>query len=265
MTTHLLAIGIAEYDDPDLRLPVACRHDATAMMAALQARHADLQVTPLLDGDASKANIKAAVEAMTAQAGADDRVIFYYSGHGARQFLGNSEEGDLTEEYYVPADARSEKGLDAWIRDDELHAWLTPLTEQVREVVMILDSCHSGGALLADDDKPVAKELTDEKVAEFAKGGDSTLDLPAFDDGELVDKRLFIAASQARQKSFVLPGAPNSLFTQVFLEFLASNRYQDYQALFADVAGETSTVARMNSVEQDPHMLDGVGAPVSLT
>ncbi len=104
-------------------------------------------IAVLIDRDASKAGIRSAIEAMGAKAGPDDQCLFFFSGHGSytsdRPPLDETDGYDETICPYdtSPADPNSE------IRDDELGDWIGALP--TRNVIVILDTCYSGGAIKA--------------------------------------------------------------------------------------------------------------------
>ena len=77
-----------------------------------------------------------------------DRVVFYFAGHGAQVEDKNGDEGDdKFDEVLVPSDTKGElegadAGLSGFITDDEIGELLADLPG--REVMMIVNSCHSG-------------------------------------------------------------------------------------------------------------------------
>ena len=138
----------------------------------------------LIDRDATKANIKAGIEWMKANADADDVCMFFFSGHGTYGTdLSPIDETDGKDEYICPADMEY---LSDGIRDDELDAWLTAIS--AKKIVMI-DSCFSGGAIKEADASiktmsgvPRA-ELTDSFAKDLNKAG--YVVLTASDDDEV--------------------------------------------------------------------------------
>ena len=77
-----------------------------------------------------------------------DRVIFYFAGHGAQVEDESGDEGDdRFDEVLAPHDVAGElegtdAGLTGFITDDEMEELLGKLDG--REVLMIVDACHSG-------------------------------------------------------------------------------------------------------------------------
>lgn len=76
----LVSVGIADYPgtSSDLRLPT---QDAQTM-TWLYSRNTDLVHCQLLNGNATRAKVIAAMNRTFSQAKEDDIVVFYYSGHG---------------------------------------------------------------------------------------------------------------------------------------------------------------------------------------
>lgn len=70
-------------------------------------------------------------------------IVFQYSGHGSRVRDTNGDEGgDDLDETLVPYDGRSAGAYD--ILDDELQALVGELARWTPNILIILDSCHSG-------------------------------------------------------------------------------------------------------------------------
>lgn len=87
-----LVIGISDYSGTSNDLQY-CDDDATDWKARLQAE--GYSVTALLDLNATKANIEAAINTLASQSVAGNEIAFVYSGHGSK---GNIVTSDL---YYV--------------------------------------------------------------------------------------------------------------------------------------------------------------------
>jgi uncharacterized caspase-like protein len=100
----------------------------------------------LLSREATKEAIQEAVTVWLAnRTGPEDLAVFYFAGHGAQAFDMDGDEPDALDETLAPTDIMplsSEKD----IRDDEFREWLAAVGTNV---VVILDSCHSGTATRA--------------------------------------------------------------------------------------------------------------------
>jgi metacaspase-1 len=155
--TRALVIGINEY--PTIRVNGVggarnlrgATNDAKNVKEALT-EHFKVksdEIRLLVDGEASRGAILAGFrEWLIAGTEKGDRVVFYYAGHGAQVEDESGDEGDdKFDEVLVPSDTKGElegpeAGLSGFITDDEIGKLLAELPG--REVMMIVDACHSG-------------------------------------------------------------------------------------------------------------------------
>ena len=143
-TLHLLAVGINVYEDPAFNLGFA-RPDAEAVARFFEQRgrrlFGSINAVTLLDRSATRAAIRAALEAMAARARPEDLVLVYLAGHGVglgQQF------------YFLPHEMRREVDEDAAIRKYGLPApELGDILRRTRALkqVLVLDACQSETAL----------------------------------------------------------------------------------------------------------------------
>jgi hypothetical protein len=141
-------IGINDYiayeDEPGGDLQGA-EQDALLMRAVLQERWglpAENTLT-LLSREATKEAIRASLtEWMAERVTPGDLAIFYFAGHGAQAFDLDGDEPDGLDETLAPTDILPLSSEND-IRDDEFRRWLLGVGT---EVIVILDSCHSGTA-----------------------------------------------------------------------------------------------------------------------
>ncbi|GIF73001.1 caspase family protein [Asanoa siamensis] len=113
-------------------------NDVQAMAAALEPR--GFVVQPLVTPDATRAAILDAYEKLIADAGPDDAVVVYYSGHGGR--LVAPDGRDL--QFILPDDyVESSDGDFRGITDVELSVLQSRLTERATNVTVLIDCCHA--------------------------------------------------------------------------------------------------------------------------
>jgi metacaspase-1 len=125
-------IGINNYPGTANDLQ-GCVNDAKDWSALLQGLGFD--VTVMLDAQATRQNVKAALTDLVATAKAGDVAVFTYSGHGTQVFDTSGDEGDVYDEaIYV---------YDGTVVDDELRNILKNVNPQAT-LVIISDSCFSG-------------------------------------------------------------------------------------------------------------------------
>lgn len=131
-----LFIGISDY--PGTRMDLkGCADDARRMAETLQRSGAmpPEQAIVLTDAEATRANVRAAMERVASVMREDDVFVFFYSGHG-----GQTEQSEDPREL----DGRDEFLLlyDGRLVDDELGQ----LFEGIEGLcLVVIDACHSGG------------------------------------------------------------------------------------------------------------------------
>ena len=117
-------VGIADYPGTSLDLDY-CDDDAQVLGEMLLADSARWNLdhgTMLLNADATIANIEAAIKAMVQDAGPDDVVLFFYSGHGDTETDYDGDESDgLDEELCF---------YDGDVTDDTLTNWFQGIQSQ---------------------------------------------------------------------------------------------------------------------------------------
>jgi hypothetical protein len=131
-----LVVGIDDYGSPVNDLP-SCINDARRFAETLQSVYAfqRSKIVTLFDREATKTNVVTSLQSIFEGIQADDRVVFYFSGHGYRL-----SEGEDLEDALV---LNPSGGSDFFMTGSELSA----LTQKVPSGVLtvVLDSCFSGG------------------------------------------------------------------------------------------------------------------------
>ncbi|MBI4676781.1 MAG: caspase family protein [Elusimicrobia bacterium] len=143
-TLHVLVVGINEYQNPALNLNYA-EPDARGLEDFLAGAAGGLfngvRRHELLDAAATKAAIRAKLAELKTAA-EQDVVVIYLAGHGTS--LGNLW-------YFVPHEVvypeREEEVRAKGLSSDELQAAVRAIGAQ--KVLILMDACRSGGALLA--------------------------------------------------------------------------------------------------------------------
>lgn len=158
MAKRAVLIGINRYKIPgaDLR---GCVNDVVNMQGVLTTLHgfARKDITTLLDYDATKKNMQAAIKALVASGKKGDVLLLHYSGHGANVPDANGDEADKRDEILCPTDLDWKDPLtDDWLRStiDKLKAGVN--------LTIVMDCCHSGSntrAILPPDTKTMPRYL----------------------------------------------------------------------------------------------------------
>jgi hypothetical protein len=129
VTNKALVVGINNYAPPNT-LP-SCVNDADAFSGLLANTYAFDDITVLKDSQATRAGISNALTELFADATPDDRLVFFYSGHGYTHTVGG-----IVEEALVGQDLRFYNGSDLITAMQALPAGV---------LTIVLDSCFSGG------------------------------------------------------------------------------------------------------------------------
>lgn len=143
-----LLVGVGEYADPVNNLP-AIDLDLDRMWDTLIVMgFKESQIHTLLDEQATSSRVKSEIGGwLTKGVQPTDRVIFYFSGHGANIPDIDGDEPDGVDEVLVTHDVqrarvKGKKTLIGVVRDDELFGLFTAIPSQ--KVLTIIDACHSG-------------------------------------------------------------------------------------------------------------------------
>jgi metacaspase-1 len=127
-----VCIGINNYPGTANDL-LGCVNDANDWSALLQGLGFTTSI--MLDSQATRQNVKAALQDLVTNAAAEDVVVFTYSGHGTQVLDTSGDETDLYDEaIYV---------YDGTIVDDELRTIIKTINPGAL-LVVVSDSCFSG-------------------------------------------------------------------------------------------------------------------------
>jgi len=142
-----LFVGVSKYADKQIRDLSVCHSDAQAMAEVMKAQCAVDRTWVLTNEKATRKSIEHVIRHdLVNETRAGDSVIIYWSGHGSRCADEGGEEADGLDEFLVPYDGRVadvDSLRQTMILDDTFGRWLQELDG--RKVLLIVDSCHSGG------------------------------------------------------------------------------------------------------------------------
>ena len=204
-----LIVGISDYEDPGLRDLRFADNDAQAMYELLTSQAGfptdGLHTTLLLNEQATKYAIIEALERKLTQAKPDDLVLIYFSGHGSFVEDVDGDEDDGWDETLVPHDAVL--GDDGSMIIDDVFGYKIRRIHS-KQVIIILDTCYSGGAGKTTNVMGVKGEPADAVVKDL------------FTTPEAAVGRLLMAASQPHQVSHERKDLQHGLFTYYLLEAL---------------------------------------------
>ncbi|MDR9899876.1 caspase family protein [Aetokthonos hydrillicola Thurmond2011] len=145
---YALLVGIDNYPTPVNRLQ-GCVNDISTVEEYLNERfdkrEYQLHLQTLKDEKATRQAIIDGFRKHLNQAGQDDIVLFYYSGHGSQELTPKEFwelEPDHLDETLVCYDSRNENGWD--LADKELALLIAEVAENNPHITIIMDCCHSG-------------------------------------------------------------------------------------------------------------------------
>ncbi|MEJ2212147.1 MAG: caspase family protein [Anaerolineae bacterium] len=198
---HALVVGIADYQSIT-RLPQTVLKDAQDIYDMLiDPQHCGYlrdNVQLLRNGEATQAALRQAL-ADLAEHGHENAVVFIYiSSHGGR-----IESGPYAGEYLLPVDTDYTSGASlarTAISGPDFTQALR--ASPARKAVVVFDCCHAAGIAQPKADVPPIQTGLPESYYESLLAGRG---------------RAILASSRSSERSYILPGAKNSLFTQHLL------------------------------------------------
>lgn len=181
---YVLAIGVSDYNNPDLKLGFAAK-DAGDFAAAIALQkgslYSDVIVKKLINKDATKDALTDGLEWIQKQTGQKDMAMIFYAGHGI-----NDNNGVF---YMLPVAADLERIRTSCLNFEELKQTVTSIAGKV---VVFIDACHSGNAMGStkrggNDINAVVNELssTENGAITFTSstGKEFSLEDPAWGNG----------------------------------------------------------------------------------
>jgi hypothetical protein len=176
-------------------------------------------------GDPSQSGVELATRAnfitrfgqLVQMEGTNTIVILFYSGHGGQIPDLNGDEGDTFDEFIAMFDTNMVGGnYERVITDDDLQVLLALL--ESRHIVVIIDSCYSGGMIVSAAQTPGSGDLLRRGLVNPLSSGEiSTQDTLS----DLVGPgRLIITGGTGDQSTWESPSLQNGVFTYFFLQGL---------------------------------------------
>lgn len=181
---HVLAVGVSQYAKAGQNLAYAAS-DAEKIAAVFRSQqgadiYEEVKVKTLLNNAATRAGIKDGISTFLSDARADDMAVLFFAGHGITDSRG---------QYYL-------MGYDGDMKNPALHGLKQSDLEedliasiQAKKVLVMLDSCYSGGATGrrgADDITKVVEHLskaTGFAVMSAARGNEYAYENPVWGGG----------------------------------------------------------------------------------
>lgn len=273
-----LFIGINEFRDPNIRPLKCCVADATKMEQVMRQVCGFTQTKLLLNKDATLQNIQDTFRRELVEGTRPGDVVFvYWSGHGTRCSNVDGNEGDAYDAVLVPHDGSiqsDEEVRKTMLTDKTFGRWVQELDG--RRVVVILDTCHSGGQI-----EGMKLPRKNPKLSRFARG----IDIPHSKTKVKWTKRFMLdteirrsraigqqfgavlAACGAMQQSWERQEGDMGVCTYYLAEALQNQQgpltLRDLYK-YAEPKVKEYVAAHFEGTVQDPVMSDQQGQPVVL-
>lgn len=206
---HAVVIGIANYDNIR-KLPETVLKDVGDISGILKDQnicgYPSGNVKSLLDSQATQLAIRSELADLAKRTDANSTVFIYISSHG-----GQIEQGPDAGDYLLPVDVQLDQSVSppqivakTAISGNEFTKALGAIA--ARKMVVVLDCCHSGGI----------GEAKGGLEPEFKTGLSDTY----YEQLKTGRGRVIVASSRSDERSLILAGDENSLFTKYLLKGL---------------------------------------------
>jgi len=213
-----VCVGINNYPGifNDLK---GCVNDANDWFALLQGSFG-FDVSKILDSQATRANVKAALQGLVDSTNAGDVAVFTYSGHGTQVTDRSGDEGDPYDEaIYL---------YDGTVIDDELRSILQGIHPQAT-LVIISDSCFSGSVTRLAGEKATPRFVPPQVSTEGRIAKRSFL-IPEADMPEIL-----VSGCSDSEYSYdaEFDGRPNGAMSAYAIQVIKQNPNATYREFFA--------------------------------
>lgn len=182
-------------------------------------------ITLLLDKQANRDGILKALDELVERVDDDSSVVMFYSGHGGtysdNTFLEQkdwkSEEENQHYFHLSPYGFKPRQYQTTWVKAEELQERLSKLNS--RRLVFFLDCCHAAGLAKS------SRGNIGNQEEEAPEPGQADGLAQRIDDGRGMS---IVSSCREEQKSWILPGDKNSLFTRTLLEVLQGQHKKEF-------------------------------------
>lgn len=243
--SYALVVGIGNYQHlTPLSSPP---EDVKKVKAYLEAQ--GFEVVAPKEGQVTINGLRDPQSYFTSKIQADDRFLFYFSGHGMVGPEGKETRG------YIPLLDEVEGGHDRSIPMDRLVSWMTEL--KTEHLLVILDSCFSGLAIpgIEQKDADVKKKDADVRLS------DSSVDREALNRLARGPAKFLLMAGTAGQVSFGGAEWGGSMFTDTLVKGLRSydpyhNKILTTRALYVWLRNEVYRETQKAKMDLTPMFKD---------
>ena len=191
---YVLAIGISQYQDAELRLDLAAKDALDFALAWNDQKgrmYSGVEVRSFTDAQATKGNILDGLEWLQRQVTQKDVAVLFFAGHGV-----NDPNGIF---YFLPVDADLERLKRTGISQSDITSTVTMIAGKV---LVFIDACHSGNLMGKTKRRGLA-----------VSSGAVVNELASAENGAVV-----FSSSTGRQYSQEKPEWGNGAFTKALVE-----------------------------------------------
>ena len=150
---YVLAVGVSQYDNHDLRLQYAAK-DAGDFVKVMSPQkdvlYDDVEIKLLTDKNATKDKILEGLEWLKSNTKSTDLAMLFIAGHGM-----NDETGSF---YYLPVNADIDNIQSSCVNNADIQKTVSSIAGKI---IMFVDACHSGSVGRSVDLVGMVNELTD--------------------------------------------------------------------------------------------------------
>ena len=141
--THALLIGSGDYRSDQINDLEGPANDLAAMRRLVTDLGA-ANLVVLSDEEVTRTSVEQALFELGRKAAAGDWIVLYYSGHGAQALAPGDEGGEKLQFVPLPGFDPDRQDPKHFIVDKDFYAWLKTYVPRDVQILMIVDSCHSG-------------------------------------------------------------------------------------------------------------------------
>lgn len=208
---HALLIGVGGHDMEETVNDATAIHNILADKSIAGYKNINL----LTEEKATRQGILDALDQIAQNSTKESAVLIYYSGHG-----GFNKE--INQYFLVPNDFDFDEHQKAWVKAEEINKKLSAL--KTKQLILLLDCCHAAGINRPNDSLIGIKsesELSDAEALVKKIEGNRDISI--------------VSSCQANQKSWVLGGEINSLFTTCLIEVLRGKHKEGFDESFITI------------------------------
>jgi hypothetical protein len=268
---HGLIIAIGQYDKATTGWgPISSKNDIPLIRQMLNNQgFIDNNIATLIDAQATKSGIEAALAQLVKKINKGDIVVIHYSGHGQQILDNNGDEIDGLDEtivaYGAPARGKYYKGGkerydgSLHLRDDDFGKHVMAIRQKLGDkghLLVIMDSCHSGTGTRGSNtvrggEPPFLYEKLDNKNTETGGMGFQEEKSATRGDDSNLSKYVLFSGASAHELNFETDdgqgNSVGSLSYSVSKVFSALNGTESYRSIFNKIRGEMASVAPKQS------------------